>query len=145
MEKRRNLFGHNIFNISLTSRVQLHIYLLNAVNQIIFSSILQIWYVKVRISWSISESPWKVEITRVDCTLFYFGNQSGSTVHSVAYLTADPGGHKSKSSLATYRHSGSVVEHPLCDREVAGSIPSRVIPKTLKMILAALSLGIKKV
>ena len=37
--------------------------------------------------------------------------------------------------------SGSVVERPLCDREVAGSIPGRVIPKTLKMVLAALSLG----
>ena len=44
MEKRRNcskgaispLF-HNIFNISLTSRVQLHIYLLNGVNRISFS------------------------------------------------------------------------------------------------------------
>ena len=30
---------------------------------------------------------------------------------------------------------------PLCDREVAGSIPSQVIPKTLKMVPAALSLG----
>ena len=39
------------------------------------------------------------------------------------------------------RHSGSVVERPLCDREVAGSIPGRVIPKTLKMVIAALSLG----
>ena len=38
-------------------------------------------------------------------------------------------------------HNGSVVEHPLCDREVVGSIPGRVIPKTLKMVLAALSLG----
>ena len=38
-------------------------------------------------------------------------------------------------------HTGSVVERPLCDREVAGSIPGRVIPKTLKMVLAALSLG----
>ena len=37
--------------------------------------------------------------------------------------------------------TGSVVERPLCDREVAGSIPGRVIPKTLKMVLAALSLG----
>ena len=36
---------------------------------------------------------------------------------------------------------GSMVERPLCDREVAGSIPGRVIPKTLKMVLAALSLG----
>ena len=29
----------------------------------------------------------------------------------------------------------------VCDLEVAGSIPGRVIPKTLKMVLAALSLG----
>ena len=34
-----------------------------------------------------------------------------------------------------------LVERPLCDREVAGSIPSRVIPKTLNMVLADLSLG----
>ena len=40
-----------------------------------------------------------------------------------------------------YQHSVSAVDHPLCDREVAGSIPGRVIPKTLKMVLAALSLG----
>ena len=42
--------------------------------------------------------------------------------------------------LGPNRHSGSVVERPLCDREVAGSIPGRVIPKILKMVLAALSL-----
>ena len=47
----------------------------------------------------------------------------------------------SLSPHAVYRHSGSVVERPLCDREVEGSIPGRVIPKTLKMVLAALSLG----
>ena len=35
-----------------------------------------------------------------------------------------------------YRHSGLVVERPFCDREVAGSIPGRVIPKTLKMVLS---------
>ena len=34
--------------------------------------------------------------------------------------------------MDTDRHSGSVLERPLCDREVAGSIPGRVIPKTLK-------------
>ena len=33
---------HNIFNISLTLRIQLHIYLLNVVNRISFTSILQI-------------------------------------------------------------------------------------------------------
>ena len=58
---------HNFFNISLTSRVQLHIYLLNVVNRISFSSILQIWCVEVRISRSISESLLEFEITRVDC------------------------------------------------------------------------------
>ena len=75
MEKRRNcskgaispLF-HNIFNICLTSRVQLHLHLLNAVVRFIFSSSLQIWYVEVRISRSIFESPLKFEITRVDCS-----------------------------------------------------------------------------
>ena len=39
------------------------------------------------------------------------------------------------------RYSGSVIECPLCDREVAGSIPGPVIPKTLKMVLAAFLLG----
>ena len=34
-----------------------------------------------------------------------------------------------------------MLEHPLCDQEVAGSIPGQVIPKTLKMVQAALSLG----
>ena len=54
---------------------------------------------------------------------------------------------------SSHRHSGSVVEPLLCDREVASSIPGRVVPKTLKMVrlmckrmastivLAALSLG----
>ena len=57
------------FNISLTSKVQLPISLLNVVNQIIFSSILQTWYVELRISRSISESPLEFEITRVDCSM----------------------------------------------------------------------------
>ena len=34
-----------------------------------------------------------------------------------------------------------LVEHPLCDWEVLGSISVIVIPKTSKMVLAALSLG----
>ena len=34
-----------------------------------------------------------------------------------------------------------LVECPLCDPEVAGSIPGQVIRKTLKMVLAALLLG----
>ena len=36
---------------------------------------------------------------------------------------------------------GSLVERPLCDRKVAGLIPGEVIPKTLKMVLVALSPG----
>ena len=35
-----------------------------------------------------------------------------------------------------------LVEHPLCDWEVMGSIPGRVIPKTLKMVVAALLLAL---
>ena len=38
--------------------------------RVIFSSILQIWYVDVRISRSISESPLEFEITRVDCIVY---------------------------------------------------------------------------
>ena len=34
-------------------------------------------------------------------------------------------------------HPVTVVERPLCDWEAAGSIPGWVIPKTLKMVLAA--------
>ena len=64
---KRGEIAPNVFNISLTSRVRLHIYLLNMVVQIIFSSILQIWYFKVRISRSISEGPLEFEIARVDC------------------------------------------------------------------------------
>ena len=43
--------------------------------------------------------------------------------------------------IPVYRQNGSVVERPLCDREVAGSIHGRVIPMTIKIELAALSLG----
>ena len=68
VEKRRiSLLFHNIFNMPLTSSVQIHKYLLNVVVRIIFSSILQIWYVEVRISRSISESALEFEITRVEC------------------------------------------------------------------------------
>ena len=41
---------HNIFNVSLSSGVNLHVHLLNVTFRFIFSSILQIWYVEVRIS-----------------------------------------------------------------------------------------------
>ena len=51
------------------------------------------------------------------------------------------GGPVGMSHARENQHSGLMVERPLCDRKVAGSIPGRVIPKTLKMVLAALSLG----
>ena len=35
-----------------------------------------------------------------------------------------------------------LLERPVCVREVVGSIPGRVIPKTFKMVLAALSFAI---
>ena len=47
---------HNMFNISPTSGVRLHIHLLNVVVRFNLFSFLQIWYVEVRISRSISES-----------------------------------------------------------------------------------------
>ena len=37
--------------------------------------------------------------------------------------------------------AGSVVEHPLRDREVVGSIPGCAIPKALKMVPVATLLG----
>ena len=73
VKKRRNcswggaispLF-HNIFDIALSSRVQLHINLLNVIVRIIFSAILKIWYVEVRRYGSVSESPLEFEISRV--------------------------------------------------------------------------------
>ena len=78
MEKRGAVspLFHNIFHISLTSRVQLHINLLNMVVWIIFSSIFKIWYVEVRRSLSISESPFEFEISRVDCIIGWHSGDS---------------------------------------------------------------------
>ena len=45
----------------------MHIYFWNLVVRFVFSSVLKIWYVEVRISRSVSEGPFKFEITRVDC------------------------------------------------------------------------------
>ena len=44
-----------------------------------------------------------------------------------------------------FERTGAVtqlLERPVCVREVVGSIPGRVIPKTLKMVLAALSFAL---
>ena len=55
----------------MTSGVELRIRLSNmVVSRFIFSSILHIWYVVVRISKSISGSPFDFEITRVGYILF---------------------------------------------------------------------------
>ena len=59
---------HNIFNISLTPGVKLRTYtFVKCGCSIYISSILQTWYVEVRIYRSISDSPLEFEITRVDC------------------------------------------------------------------------------
>ena len=45
----------------------------------------------------------------------------------------------------TFEPTGAVaqlLERPVCIREVMGSIPGRVIPKTFKMVLAALSFAL---
>ena len=53
-------------------------------------------------------------------------------------------GHETKIQMSwshltsLYRDSAQLVERPLFDREVAGSISGRVIPKTLKMVLDGL-------
>ena len=70
---------HYIFNIFLTSGVQLHIHLWNVLGRFFFS-IRQIWYAEVRIYRSISASPLDYEITSVGCTLviwFYTVSQAG--------------------------------------------------------------------
>ena len=51
--------------------------------------------------------------------------------------------------VITFEPTGAVaqlLERPVCGRDVVGSILGRVIPKTFKMVLAALSfaLGIEK-
>ena len=56
-------------NLMLEFYVYLHIHLLNLVVRFVFSSILKICYVEVRISRSVSEGPFKFEITRVSCIL----------------------------------------------------------------------------
>ena len=43
--------------------------------------------------------------------------------------------------LPTDFDAGSVVEHPLRDREVVGSNPGRAIPKALKLVPVATLLG----
>ena len=60
------IFSVYIFN------VRTHItYLWNLIVRFVFSSVLHIWYVEVRISQSVSEGPFDFEITRVDCMSFY--------------------------------------------------------------------------
>ena len=44
--------------------------------QFVFSAILKIWYVEVRISRNVSEGPFNFEITKVDCTSLFTKNTS---------------------------------------------------------------------
>ena len=77
VEKRRNcswgaispLF-HNIFNIHFYLKESNYIVICkNWLFKLFFSSILQIWYVEVRISRTVYEGPFDFEITRVDCII----------------------------------------------------------------------------
>ena len=65
----RILFGFFLFFCCClsNSRSQITCNIRHVVVRFIFSSILQIQFVEVRISWSSSESPLDLEITRVDC------------------------------------------------------------------------------
>ena len=56
--------------------------------RLIFSSILEIWYVEVRIYRSISESPLDLEITRVDCT-FYNNKMKPATMWLYTIILQD--------------------------------------------------------
>ena len=67
--------------IFLIKGVYLHIHLLNLVVRFVFSSILKIWYVELRISRSVSEGPFKFEITRVDCIWFVGYKSLYQTLH----------------------------------------------------------------
>ena len=49
--------------------------------------------------------------------------------------------HKLMTLMSVTGTVAQLVERPLCDQEVASLIPDQVISKTLKLILAALSLG----
>ena len=55
-----------------TKGVELHVHLWNLVVRLVFSSILHIWYVEVRIYRSVSEGPFDFEISRVDCNHFKY-------------------------------------------------------------------------
>ena len=68
VEKRSNFSSFpQYFQYIPNFKSPIHIYLFNVVNRIIFSWTLQIWYVEVRISRSILESPLAFEITRINC------------------------------------------------------------------------------
>ena len=99
VEKRRNcslgaispLF-HNI--LTYLSSYITHIFV-KCDNRISFSLILQIWYVQVRISRSISESPLEFEIMRVDCSYMYlpclyFSQHPTKTSRKHAYIISTP-------------------------------------------------------
>ena len=68
--------------IFLTKGVKLYVHLWNLVVQLVFSSILQIWYVEVRISRSVSEGHFDFEITRVDCSILAFKRKLNSNLNA---------------------------------------------------------------
>ena len=65
--------SHNIFNMSLTSGVKLHIHLLNVVVRFIIFLTSATLIFRGTISRSVSENPLEFEITRVDCIYAFRG------------------------------------------------------------------------
>ena len=78
-----------------------------------FSSILQIWYIEVRISRSISEGPLHFQITRDDCTSNY----------CPIFDTVDQGKSKTQDQWYEPASVAQLDAHPTGDQEVAGSTP----------------------
>ena len=73
MEKRRNFSSFpQYFQYSPISGVRLHIHLLNVLFDLLFFSFPQTWYVEVRISRSVSESPLEFEINREATVAMFF-------------------------------------------------------------------------
>ena len=65
----RGEIAEQFLPFSTNFNIKLHKYLRNLVVRFVFSSILQIWYVEVRISRNVSEDSFDFEITRVDYIL----------------------------------------------------------------------------
>ena len=87
VKKRSNFspFPQYFQYIFLTKGVKLHSHLWSLVVRIVFSSLLQIWYVEVRISRSLLEGPFDFEIKRVDCTCSFATSYTRQILFATEY------------------------------------------------------------